>query len=194
MSSCRRALLFAVFAALALFVAACGSDDGGDETSQTSSVDGEEQTTTSTDEADTPTTEGDEEGESDQDASGLPTLADIEAIDDFCAIWSMGEGSSEFGDLAATSPEQVQQTAQVLNALLVQGVATAPAEIKDDFSAMASSVQDFYAILADYEYDFTAIGQASANDPELAARMEAIYSTELDTHTTNIEAWVAANC
>ena len=193
MSSRRRALPLALFAVLALFVAACGSDDGDDESSQTSAVDGEEQTTTSGEEDGTTTTEEDEAG-SDDDASGLPALADIEAIDDFCAIWSMGEGSSEFGDLTATSPEEVQQTAQVLNALLVQGVATAPPEIKDDFSAMASSVQDFYAILADYEYDFTALGQASANDPELAARMEAVYSPELDAHTANIEAWVATNC
>jgi hypothetical protein len=201
MSMRRRLAALSLIAVVALFAASCGSDDGGDEDAGDTTTTEAEETTTSTEAEETTTTEAAEEEPaetsepSDGETSGeMPTVEDIEGIDDFCTVWTMGESSSDFGNVDGASPEQIQQTAQVLNALLVQGVATAPDEIKDDFTAMATSVQDFYAILADYEYDFTALGQASANDPELAERMEAIYSPELESQTANVEAWVAANC
>lgn len=200
MSMRQRVLALSLVVVMALFAASCGSDDGGDDEAGDTTTSAAEETTT-TSEADETTTTSEAEGSDetseptdDETAGDLPTVEEIEGIDDFCTVWTMGESSADFGDVDGASPEQIQQTAQILNALLVQGVATAPDEIKDDFTAMATSVQDFYAILADYEYDFTALGQASATDPELAERMEAIYGPELETQTANVEAWIAANC
>lgn len=191
MSSSPVRALIALLVVMSLFVAACGSDSSDDE-------DADDTTTTQADE--TTTTELEEEAQpeeevpTDQSASGLPTVEDIEAVDDFCTLWGMGESSIDFGEVAVTSADQLEQAAQVVNALLSRGVAIAPPEIEDDFTALAAALQDFYAILADYEFDLALLGQAAATDPELAARMEAIYTPELETQTANIEAWIAANC
>jgi hypothetical protein len=196
MSSRRAALPLVLLVVLSLLVAACGDDGGGEDAEGTTTTEADETTTSEAEETTTteaPAVETSEPAEETAEGS-MPSLEDIEGIDDFCTIWTTGESASDLGDISSTTPEETQQAAQLLNALLVQGVATAPPEIKDDFSAMADSVLDFYGILADYEYDFTALTQAAANDPELGARMEAIYTSELEAQTQNVEAWVAANC
>jgi hypothetical protein len=199
MSSRRAVLPLVLLVAVSLLVAACG-DDGGDEDAESTTTTEADETTTTEDEADDTTTTETPADETSEPAGGetaegsMPSIEDIEGIDDFCTIWTTGESASDLGDISATTPEETQQAAQLLNALLVQGVATAPPEIKDDFSAMADSVLDFYGILADYEYDFTALSQAAASDPELGARMEAVYTADLEAQTQNVEAWVAANC
>ena len=194
MSPRRAALPLVLLVVVSLLAAACG-DDGGNEDAEGTTTTEAEETTTTDGESEEPTTTEAPTGEPAETAEGsMPSLEDIESMDDFCTVWATGESASDLGDLGAATPEETQEAAQLLNALLLQGVATAPPEIKDDFSAMADSVLDFYGILADYDYDFTALSQAAATDPELDERMEAIYSPELEAQTQNVEAWVAANC
>jgi hypothetical protein len=190
----RTALPLALLLSLGLLLAACGGDDGGDDSAEASTTtEADEQATTSTAD-ETTTTAAPTEGGGDTAAGGLPTLEEIEALDDFCAVWTTGESLNELENISEASPEEIQTTSQALNALLVQGIATAPDEIRGDFTAMAESIQGFYAILADYEFDPVALSQAAANDPELGAQMEAIFSAEFEQQNANVDAWVEANC
>jgi hypothetical protein len=164
--------LLAVLATGALFVplAACGDDDGGSPLS--AGTDDNNAADDSSGDGNLP------------DADELEDLADLSGVDEVClgavyavsgfgALLSGGEGADEAEQYFAEARENV------------------PDEIADDFNALADYYEEFAALLAEYDNDFTKL----ATDPDAQERLSELEGDgDFEAASENLSAWFTENC
>ncbi|QGG94674.1 hypothetical protein [Actinomarinicola tropica] len=195
-------LLAAVLAAVLLAAACGGDDDGDDATTTTSAEEAEEETTTTSEAEEETTTTSEETTETTEEAGGttggtldLEALADV---DDFCELESFGDDIDDaiFDDTAEepATPEQMQASFDAMSAFLTRANQIAPEEIRADFALVSEGFLELIGLMAEYDYDFMALGMAAQQDPELAQRLELLESPEYQQASENVDAWIDANC
>ena len=189
-SSTPRALM-ALIAALALFVAACGSDeaetatdpepapaaDGGDDTAD----DTADELPTDDDAGDAATS-----GLADDDAGDEATSEVVDpppGAGDFCSLYA--ENLNLIQEFDFFDPVQVEQWIGTSVGLLDQAIADAPGEIQADLEIVRADFDALVDTLEEYDYDFFAASEA----------VDAITDTaEVDAATDRIDAYVESTC
>ena len=164
-----------LLAALALFVAGCGGDDGSDSASSDTAV-------VETDSADDGTA---------TDSSDDATATDA-AEDD----GELGGECLQFADLGAklqaavgSGGGDIDSVTEVFDELADR----VPEEIRDDYQVLADNFKEFAEALEGVDLSSGATPDADtlAKLQEAAASME---RPEVQQASQNIQAWVAANC
>jgi hypothetical protein len=173
--------LLAVLATGALFVplAACGDDDGGSPLSAGTDDNAADDNAADDNAAD------DNPGDVDlPDADELEDLADLSGVDEVClgavyavsgfgALLSGGEGADEAEQYFAEARENV------------------PDEIADDFNVLADYYEEFAALLAEFDNDFTKL----ATDPDAQQRLSDLEGDgDFEAASENLSAWFSENC
>lgn len=196
--------LLAALLATVLVLGACSDDGGSDDetatTAEPTTTEGDDEATTTTEADDdaTTTTEADETSDEGEEASGGSIdIGALAEIDDFCLL---NEESEDFeaadaifgGDV--DGPEDMEEAFLFMQAFFARIVEIAPDEIREDVVTVAGGVDEWMGLLADYEFDFAAMGAAAASDPDVAAQMEAINSEDFVTASENIDSWLETNC
>ena len=189
-SSTPRALM-ALIAALALFVAACGSDEAETATDPepTPAADGGDDTADDTaDELPTDDDAGDAatSGLADDDAGDEATSEVVDpppGAGDFCSLYA--ENLNLIQEFDFFDPVQVEQWIGTSVGLLDQAIADAPGEIQADLEIVRADFDALVDTLEEYDYDFFAASEA----------VDAITDTaEVDAATDRIDAYVESTC
>lgn len=156
-------------AVLGLGLVACGGDD--DEASDT-------------------TTTAEDGGGSD---SGT-TDADLSDFTGECAAFAeafAGAGAAIGSAFSGTGGDDLEQVAEYFSEVADR----LPDEISADFEVFAAAYADFASAMAEADIDFN---DPSSMDPETLSELEAISeafdSAEVQEASTNIEAYMNANC
>lgn len=198
-------LLAAVAAAL-LLAAGCGGDDDEDATATTTTTEAadesEDTSTTSEAEETSTTTEPEttttETTEPDGPGGGGIDLEALADIDDFCELESLGDDIDDaiFDDTSEdpATPEQMQASLDAMSAFLTRANQLAPDAIRADFALVSEGFLALIDAMADYDYDFMALGMAMESDPALSQRLAVLESPEYQQASENIDAWIATNC
>ena len=101
---------------------------------------------------------------------------------EFCRFANeVDQSQDDFG----LDPEGLEETFQETLDALDQARDLAPDEIRDDINMLADAFEDFVELLAEYEYDFLALGTEAADDP----RMVAFESEELSAASDRVNAF-----
>jgi hypothetical protein len=175
---------FVAVTALVLGLAACGGDDD----------DG-----AAVDEASDVTDAASTEAPADTDAT-----ADSEAPEGTDAPEFEGDADSEFCELArrvedsefleGDDPEQLREEYQDVSEAFDQLRDTAPDEIRDDIQLLGDQLDEFIAVLDEYDFSFTALAEAAADNPELAASLDAVSSPEFEEASDRVDTYVTDVC
>ena len=171
----KRWLAALLLAALALFVAGCGGDDGSDSASSDTAV------------VETESSDDGTETEESDDAT------DTSATDD---DGELGGECLQFADLGAklqgalgAGGGDIDSVSEVFDEIADR----VPEEIRDDYQVLADNFKEFAEALegVDLSSGATPDAETLAKLQEAAASMD---QPEVQQASKNIEAWVAANC
>lgn len=117
------------------------------------------------------------------DDNGTPSAMCLQSSE------AMAEAMESYGQAFTGDSTDFGLVAEQLDAL----AEAAPAEVRDDFQALAEELGAFYEAMADF--DFTP-GQTPTPEQLAAmqAAMEGVDEERLTAATESIEAWVEENC
>jgi len=148
----------AAVALAALLVAGCGGDNKGAVTATSSS--GAPATTAASSAGASTTDSG--------SSSGSTTTPSFEgnSNNDFCQTARSLEGSDVAGVLSGTDGD-LKTTLQELKSALDKLKGSAPSEIKDDVSTLASAFEKLDSFYANYNYDQAQVIAAAQKDPSI---------------------------
>ena len=164
-----------LLAALALFVAGCGGDDGGDSASSDTAV---------------------VETESSDDDATETDASDDDATETDDGDVALGGECTELAGLASQlqsafggADGDLDSTAEVFDELAER----VPEEIREDYQVLADNFREFAEALegVDLSSGATPDAETLAKLQEAAASMD---EPEVREASENIEAWVTANC
>ena len=162
-----------LLAALALFVAGCGGDDGSDSASSDTAV-------VETESSDDSATETDDASE-DSDATEDDGTLGGECVELAGLASQLQSAFGNAGDL--------DSTAEVFDELAER----VPEEIREDYQVLADNFREFAEAMEGVD-----LSSGAAPDAETLAKLqEAAASMDepaVQEASKNIEAWVAANC
>lgn len=189
--------LLAALVTGALLLGACGDDDdAADEPDDTTTSETTE--AAPSDDGDDVLDDGPDDDVDDVDDDDGPTPFDpaiLAGIDDFCDLDEVGDDAFDalFTDQEAT-PAQREEAVKALGAFYQRAIDLAPGEIKSDLVLMSEAIGPLFQLLAQYDYDFTALFAAAEADPSLGEQVEALDSPELNAAGERVDDWVEANC
>lgn len=164
-----------LLAALALFVAGCGGDDGGDSASSDTAV----VETEGTDD-DATETEADDATETDA------TEDDVELGGECAEFAGLGAKlQSAFG----SGSGDIESVSEVFDELAER----VPEEIREDYQVLADNFKEFAEALEGVD-----LSSGETPDAETLAKLQEAATSmdqpEVQQASENIEAWVTANC
>jgi hypothetical protein len=166
-----------LLAALALVVAGCGGDDGGDSASSDTAV-------VETESSD----DGSTETESSDDAMETDTAEDDGMLGGECAEFA-GLGAKLQNAFGGTSGDDIDSVAEVFDELADR----VPEEIRDDYQVLADNFKEFADALEGVD-----LSSGATPDAETLAKLQAAVASmdqpEVQQASENIEAWATENC
>ena len=173
----KRWLAALLLAALALFVAGCGGDDGSDSASSDTAV----VETEATDDDDATETEASDDG------TATDATEDDGELGGECAELA-GLGSKLQGAFGSGSGD-IDSVSEVFDELAER----VPEEIRDDYQVLADNFKEFAEALEGVD-----LSSGATPDAETLAKLQEAATSmdqpEVQQASENIEAWVTANC
>ena len=104
--------------------------------------------------------------------------------DDFCEFIVAYAEDADFSPIGL-NPEEIEDLFTTNVDAIDEAVRLAPSEIEADVAMFADAYGDFVALLAEYDFNFLALGDAALDDPRLAA----LDDPELQAAGDRIEAY-----
>ena len=164
-----------LLAALALFVAGCGGDDGGDSASSDTAV------------VETEATDDDATETEADDATETDATEDDGELGGECAEFA-GLGAKLQGAFGSGSGD-IESVSEVFDELAER----VPEEIREDYQVLADNFKEFAEALEGVD-----LSSGETPDAETLAKLQEAATSmdqpEVQQASENIEAWVTANC
>jgi hypothetical protein len=113
--------------------------------------------------------------------------------DDYCArVVAYKAKADEFGAIFSGTPDaaKVEEAYTTMQSMLHGLESGAPDEIKADVTTMSTAIDSVVKIMAQYDWDLTALGTA----PEMAELQQTLSGSEMNDASARLEAFSTGTC